>query len=176
MFQVTSRAKRDALQRAMANCMRPGYEAAMKHSGKGIMAKQTNAVRRHADAIGFEMFEEVRDNLEKELADDIKKVSSDIASLWTDKKGCGTSIKAEMSRLVKPLHPEEANQKTLARISSETKNQLSNAISVWRAEWHNVSIRLPAATEPLEEFEEVEPKKMVKMEHVSSEVKIETTE
>ncbi|OHW95406.1 Ras-like GTPase-like protein [Colletotrichum incanum] len=154
-FQATSRAKRDSLQRAMADHMRPGYEAAMRHTGDGIMAKQTKEVRTHAGAIGYKMFEKVRDDLERELVSDIKKVSSDIARLWTDPdNGCGTLIKAEMTRLSDRLCAKKVSRKTSASISKETHNQLSGAISAWRSEWHQVFIRLPVATDPLEEFEE----------------------
>ncbi|KZL80941.1 tat pathway signal sequence [Colletotrichum incanum] len=154
-FQATSRAKRDSLQRAMADHMRPGYEAAMRHTGDGIMAKQTKEVRTHAGAIGYKMFEKVRDDLERELVSDIKKVPSDIARLWTDPdNGCGTLIKAEMTRLSDRL----------------CAKKLSGAISAWRSEWQQVFIRLPVATDPLEEFEEVKPaKKVVKMEDVPAE-------
>ncbi|WDK23148.1 hypothetical protein CGRA01v4_14439 [Colletotrichum graminicola] len=153
-FQVTSRQKRASLQKAMAGCMRPGFEAAIQHKGKGFMAKQMETVHTHASAVGYSMFETVRNDLEKKLADDIKQLSADIAKYWTgEKKGCGTLIKEEMTRLSKRLCGRNDKQTTSGEISIETKNQLSGIISAWRSEWHRVSIRLPAPTLPLEEFE-----------------------
>ncbi|KAK2059697.1 hypothetical protein LY76DRAFT_652412 [Colletotrichum caudatum] len=179
-FQEASREKRGPLQKALAARMRPGFEAAMQHKGDGFMLKQSKTVHTHAKTVGYTMFETVRNELETELAEDIKKASADIGKCWTDeKKGCGALIKEEMTRLTKRLCGRKAKLTTSGEISIETKGQLSGIISSWRSEWHRVLIRLPAPTQPLDEFEEVDPAtKKVKVEDADSltEVKSEAFE
>ncbi|KAK1573927.1 uncharacterized protein LY79DRAFT_640598 [Colletotrichum navitas] len=156
-FQETSREKRGILQAAMASRMRPGFEAAIQHKGNGFMKMQTKAVRTHASAVGYNMFETVRNDLELELVGDIKQLSTDVANYWKDeKKGCGTLIKKEMTRLSKRLCGRQVKLTTSEEISVETKNSLSGIIGAWRSDWYRVFIRLPAPTHPLEEFESMD--------------------
>ncbi|KAK1969113.1 hypothetical protein LY78DRAFT_701032 [Colletotrichum sublineola] len=156
-FQTESRKKRVPLKRKMAVHMRPGFEAAIQHKGNGFMAKQTQAVRAHTSAIGYNMFETLCNDLENQLADDIKKLSAAIANSWTDEKtGCGSLIKATMTSLCERLCGKKRRQKTSTRISNETEKRISDIISDWRSEWHRVFVRLPAPAHLLEEFEEVE--------------------
>ncbi|KAK2025554.1 hypothetical protein LX32DRAFT_703147 [Colletotrichum zoysiae] len=156
-FEESSRKKRAALTEAMASHMRPGFEDAMQHKGNGFMKKQKKIVREHASKIGYNMFETVRNNLEMELTGDIKTLSTSIGEYWTTgKKGYGNLIKEEMTRLYKRLCGKKDKVTKSGEMSIETKKQLSGIMRAWRAEWHQVFIRLPAPTHPLDEFEEVE--------------------
>ncbi|KAK1998310.1 hypothetical protein LX36DRAFT_749141 [Colletotrichum falcatum] len=169
-FQQTSRDRRGDVHKAMVSRMRPGFEAAIQHKGSGFMRKQMEAVHAHASTIGYSMFETVRNDLETVLASDIKKLSTEISGYWSnDKKGCGTLIKEEMVRLFNRLCGKKGKFTESGRISVETKNRISDAISAWRLEWHRVFIRLPKPTHPLDVFEEVESAMKIKMEGTDAE-------
>ncbi|KAL2877594.1 hypothetical protein SGCOL_007121 [Colletotrichum sp. CLE4] len=155
-FQSSSRAKRDPVQRSLANMMKPGFEAAIKHTGSRLMARQVEDVVNHANNIGFTMFETVRNNLEKDLAADINHVSSDISRLWKHpNRGCGTLIKAELNRIAKRLSVKKIEMNPSTSVSAETKQTLHSVIVTWRSAWHKVFIRLPDAAPP-DEFEELD--------------------
>ncbi|KAG7055727.1 tat pathway signal sequence [Colletotrichum scovillei] len=156
-FQASSRAKRDPVQRSLALMMKPGFEAAIKHTGQGLMAKQIEDVIKHADNVGFTMFETVRNDLEKDLTADIKKVSADVSNLWKhSQRGCGTLIKAELNRIAKGLYAKKTKKHPSARMSNITQQALSTVIATWRSEWAKVFICLPDAF-PLDDFEEAAP-------------------
>ncbi|KAK1481718.1 hypothetical protein CTAM01_13878 [Colletotrichum tamarilloi] len=156
-FQASSRAKREPVQRSLALMMKPGFEAAIKHTGKGLMAKQIEDVIKHADDVGFTMFETVRNDLEKDLTADIRKVSADISHLWKHPQhGCGTLIKAELNRIAKGLCAKKTKTQPSTRMSNVTQQTLSTVIATWRSEWAKVFICLPGAL-PLDDFEEAAP-------------------
>ncbi|KAK1496433.1 hypothetical protein CCUS01_02780 [Colletotrichum cuscutae] len=156
-FQTSSRAKREPVQRSLALMMKPGFEAAIKHTGKGLMAKQIEDVIKHANDVGFTMFETVRNDLEKDLTADIKKVSADISKLWKHpQRGCSTLIKAELNRIAKGLNAKKTKTQPSTRMSNVTQQTLSTVIATWRSEWAKVFTCLPGAL-PLDDFEEAAP-------------------
>lgn len=122
-----------------------------------MMAKQIEDVIKHADNVGFTMFETVRNDLEKDLTADIKKVSADVSNLWKhSQRGCGTLIKAELNRIAKGLYAKKTKKHPSARMSNITQQALSTVIATWRSEWAKVFICLPDAF-PLDDFEEAAP-------------------
>ncbi|KAF6833883.1 tat pathway signal sequence [Colletotrichum musicola] len=164
-FFLACRFKSQCLVHKFAEHMRPGFEVAMTHKGRGILKKQRAEVEGHAEKVGRDMFREVRDQLEDELAHDLREVSSDIHQLWFNKKtGCGARIEGILARIAKILCQGKAMKKLSEQINEDTKLQLNAEIGEWRVDWSSVAVRLPHAelTEELEEVEEAEPN--IKME------------
>ncbi|KAF6804606.1 tat pathway signal sequence [Colletotrichum sojae] len=164
-FFLACRFKSQCLVFQFTEHMRPGFEAAMTHKGKGILKKQRAEVEGHAEKIGREMFSKVRDQLEDEMAHDLREVSSDINQLWVNKKtGCGAHIEGILARIAKILCHGKAMKKLSEQINEDTKLQLNAEIGEWREDWISVAVRLPHVelTEELEEVEEAEPN--IKME------------
>ncbi|KAF9872060.1 hypothetical protein CkaCkLH20_10397 [Colletotrichum karsti] len=153
-FLVTSRGKRITLARLLAEDMRPGFEAAAAHTGKGILKKQAGEVENHVDAVSFTMFERARNELEEELAQELKQVSKDMNLYWVDKKtGCWTLITNELKRMARRLCADKAMRSLTPKIGEETKLQLSALIEEWREEFDGVQARLPQQ-EMADDFED----------------------
>ncbi|WYZ46594.1 hypothetical protein EsH8_IX_000819 [Colletotrichum jinshuiense] len=140
----------------LTRLMKPGFEAALSKTGKGIMKKQIQEITEFANKRGFSMFEEVRNFLEKQLWNDIHQVSMTTKNHWQSPDGCGTLMKKEFTRISKRLcarRTKKGANNESPDIDYDTKQKLAGVIGKWRKEWHRLRSRLPD-TGPLPSFDD----------------------
>ncbi|KAK1469699.1 hypothetical protein CMEL01_01466 [Colletotrichum melonis] len=134
--------------------MKPGFEAALTQSGRGIMKKQSGEISRHVENVGFGMFEMVRDDLEVKLREEVHQVILATRRYWQDpKEGCGVMMQKEFKRISTRLCANRTNNDEGTGINEETEKKLVELIGVWQKEWQQVEARLPQSA-PLVAFDE----------------------
>ncbi|OHE92803.1 hypothetical protein CORC01_11881 [Colletotrichum orchidophilum] len=138
----------------LAKEMKPGFEAAFKKKGKGIMKKQSEEISKHATNVGLAMFETVRDDLERKLRHEVHEVVLATKGHWDDPKdGCGAMMRKEFKRIATRLCAKRTMKNEDNSSNEETEKRLVDLISLWRKEWHSVQSRLPQAA-PLVVFDD----------------------
>ncbi|KAK1654993.1 hypothetical protein BDP81DRAFT_445675 [Colletotrichum phormii] len=135
--------------------MKPGFEAALSKTGKGIMKRQSAEISEHVQSVGFAMFGKARDDLEVKLRDEVHQVILATKRYWQEPKdGCGAMMHKEFKRISTRLCANKSKKNDDAdEINEETEKKLIDLIGVWRKEWEKVQARLPQAA-PLIAFDD----------------------